>query len=87
MRYAWIENGVVTNTIVLNDRNAGDFPKAVKMGDLPVRIGDGYIGGKFYRDGEALVTELEKMQTELEQYKSALQTLGVDTEEMSASEG
>ena len=29
MRYACIENGVVTNVIVLIDRNASDFPTAV----------------------------------------------------------
>ena len=52
MRYAWIENGVVTNIIALNDRNASDFPTAVKLGDRPVGIGDTYADGKFYRDSE-----------------------------------
>lgn len=87
MRYAWVKNQVVTNIIELNDRNANDFPNAVKMGDLPVTIGDGYIDGKFYRDDEVLVTEIERLQAEIAQYKAALQTLGVDTEEVAADEG
>lgn len=87
MGYAFIENNVVVNIIVLDDRNASDFPNAVKMGDLPVRISDGYIDGKFYRDGEVLVTEAERLQAEIAQYKAALQTLGVNTEEVVADEG
>ena len=83
MRYAWIENGVVTNTIVLNDRNAGDFPKAVKLGDRPVAIGDSYADGKFFRDGKEVLTLAEENAA----LRAALETLGVETEEMSASEG
>ena len=77
MRYAWIENGVVTNTIVLNDRNAGDFPKAVKLGDRPVAIGDSYADGKFYRNGAEVLTLAEENAALM----AALETLGVETEE------
>lgn len=77
MRYAWIENGVVTNTIVLNDRNAGDFPKAVKLGDRPVAIGDSYADGKFFRDGKEVLTLAEENAA----LRAALETLGVETEE------
>lgn len=77
MRYAWIENGVVTNTIVLNDRNAGDFPKAVKLGDRPVAIGDSYADGKFFRDGKEVLTLAEENAALM----AALETLGVETEE------
>lgn len=77
MRYAWIENGVVTNTIVLNDRNAGDFPKAVKLGDRPVAIGDSYADGKFFRDGKEVLTLAE----EAAQYAQALQLLGVEVQD------
>ena len=81
MRYALIDNGIVSNVIVLNDRNASDFPAAVKLGDRPVGIGDTYTNGKFYRDGVEVLTPLESAQEEIEQYKTALQTLGVETEE------
>lgn len=77
MRYAVITEGTVTNVITLWETNAGDFPGAVALHDRPVGIGDSYQDGKFYRDGEELLTA----QKEIEQYKAALQTLGVVTDE------
>lgn len=77
MSYAWIENGVVTNVIVLNDRNAGDFPKAVKLGNRPVAVGDSYVDGKFYRGGAEVLTPDEENAA----LKAALEALGVETEE------
>ena len=77
MRYAVITEGTVTNVITLWESNAGDFPGAVALHDRPVRIGDSYQDAKFYRDGEELLTAQE----EIEQYKAALQTLGVVTDE------
>lgn len=77
MRYAWIENGTVSNIIELNDRNAGDFPKAVKLGDRPVAIGDSYADGKFCRNGAEVLTLAEENAALM----AALETLGVETEE------
>lgn len=77
MRYAIVTGGAVTNVIVLRETNAGDFPGAVALHDRPVGIGDTYSDGKFYRDGKELLTAQE----EIEQYKAALQTLGVVTDE------
>ena len=77
MRYAIVTGGAVTNVIALREINAGDFPGAVALHDRPVGIGDTYSDGKFYRDGEELLTAQE----EIEQYKAALQTLGVVTDE------
>ena len=82
MRYAIVTDGIVTNVIALNDRNASDFPTAVKLGDRPVGIGDTYTDGKFYRDGVEVLTPLEAAQAEIETYKSALNELGVETEEV-----
>ena len=81
MRYALIDNGIVSNVIVLNDRNASDFPTAVKLGDRPVCIGDTYADGKFYRDGVEVLTPMEQAQAEIDAYKAALNELGVETEE------
>ena len=81
MRYALIDNGIVTNIIALNDRNASDFPTSVKLSDRPVGIGDTYADGKFYHDGVEVLTPLEAAQAEIETYKSALTELGVETEE------
>lgn len=81
MRYAIITDGTVTNIIALNDRNASDFPTAVKLGDRPVAIGDTYADGKFYRDGVEVLTPMEQAQAEIDAYKAALNELGVETEE------
>lgn len=77
MRYAIVTGGAVTNVIVLRETNAGDFPGAVALHDRPVGTGDTYSDGKFYRDGKEVLTAQE----EIEQYKAALQTLGVVTDE------
>lgn len=82
MRYALIEGGIVTNVIVLNDRNASDFPTAVKLSDRPVGIGDTYTDGKFYRDGVEVLTPMEQAQEEIDAYKAALNEFGVETEEI-----
>ena len=81
MRYAIVTDGIVTNLIVLNDRNASDFPTAVKLGDRPVGIGDTCTDGKFYRDGVEVLTPMEQAQAEIDAYKAALNELGVETEE------
>ena len=77
MRYAIVTGGAVTNVIALRETNAGDFPGAVALHDRPVGIGDTYSDGKFYRDGAEVLTAQE----EIEQYKAALQTMGVVTDE------
>lgn len=77
MRYAVITDGLVSNIIALRSANAGDFPGAVALHDRPVGIGDTYSEGKFWRDGAEVLTAQE----EIEQYKAALQTLGVVTDE------
>ena len=83
MRYAPIDNGIVTNVIPLNDRNPSDFPTAVKLGDRPAGSGGTYADGKFYRDGMEVVTPMEQAQEEIDAYKAALNELGVETEETS----
>ena len=77
MRYAIVTDGTVTNVIALRETNAGDFPGAVALHDRPVGIGDTYSESKFWRDGKEVLTAQE----EIEQYKAALQTLGVVTDE------
>ena len=85
-RYALVEDGIVTNIISLDSRNASDFPNAIKTANRPVAIGDTYTDGKFYRNGEEVLTALEIAQLESETYKTALQTLGVNTEEVATDE-
>ena len=81
MRYALVENGVVTNIIEMDKRDEQFFPSAVYTGDRPVGMGDTYTDGKFYRDGVEVLTPIEQAQAEIAEYKAALNTLGVETEE------
>ena len=81
MNYALIENGTVVNIIWLNERNAGEWPNAVRLGERMVEVGDTYDGEKFRRDGTEVLTAAEAAQQEAAQYAAALQILGVETEE------
>lgn len=75
--YALVENGVVTNVMVLYPPNAAEFEGAVPCGDLPVAIGDTYDGEHFYRGGERVLTALEQAQKDAEDMQAALELLGV----------
>ena len=75
MRYAIVTDGTVTNVIEL--RPSVTWPGAVALGERPVGIGDTYQDGKFYRGGQEVLTSQE----EIAQYKAALNTLGVATDE------
>lgn len=75
MRYAIVTDGIVTNVIEL--RPSVTWPGAVALGERPVGIGDTYQDGKFYRGGQEVLTAQE----EIMQYKAALNTLGVTTNE------
>lgn len=66
MRYAMVIEGKVTNIIEMDKRNEQYFPSTVYTGDRPVSIGDTYIDGKFYRDGQEILTPLEESQAEVE---------------------
>lgn len=73
MRAAMIENGVVTNIIVIDaDRYKGS---AVQTGELPVAIGDTYDGTDFWHDGEKVVVPVADPNAE---YIEALKILGVE---------
>lgn len=71
MKYALIENGIVTNTIALLPYNAQDFPNAVNTKDRPVQIGDTYVGDKFYRNGKEVHTEVEEKDITIDRMNAA----------------
>ena len=88
MNYALVENGTVVNIIWLNERNAGEWPGAVRLGERMVEVGDTYDGEKFWRDGTEVLTALEATSQALDTaneavstYEAAMQVLGVDTTE------
>ena len=76
--YALVENGTVVNIIWLNERNAGEWPGAVRLYDRMVEVGDTYDGEKFRRDGTEVLTAAEAAQMEAAQYAAALQVMGVE---------
>lgn len=72
MNYALIEDGVVANIIWVYEGNAHEFANAVPMGEVPAGIGDSWDGGHFFRDGERLLTPLERVRAELAETDAAL---------------
>lgn len=78
--YALVENGVVTNVMVLYPPSAAEFEGAVPCGDLPVAVGDTYDGEHFYRAGERVLTALEQAQKDAEDMQAALALLGVEND-------
>lgn len=81
MNYALVENGTVVNIIWLNERNAGEWPGAVRLGERMVEVGDTYDGEKFWRDGTEVLTAAEAAQQEAAAYAAALQVMGVEVAE------
>lgn len=79
--YALVENGVVTNVMVLYPPSASEFEGAVPCGEIPVAIGDTYDGEHFYRAGERVLTAIEQAQKDAEDMAEALKLLGVETEQ------
>lgn len=71
MDYALIENGKVVNLIWLHYTNAHEFPNAVPLNGVPVRIGDAFDGENFYRDGERVLTSAEAAYRELDEAEAA----------------
>lgn len=71
--FAIVEDGIVTNVIWGMVYNMDEFPNAVQIDDRAVSIGDEYIDGDFYHNGEKVLTITEKMAD----MKAALELLGV----------
>lgn len=81
MNYAIVEDGIVTNIVVLYPMGAQDFPSAVPCGDVPVFIGDTYDGEHFYRAGKRVLTPLEQARKDIESTQENIE----DTEDMRAA--
>ena len=79
---ALIENGVVANMLWCSDSQP-ETASLINPADRPVGIGDTYSGGKFYRDGEEILTPLEEALKTNAEYEAALSeietALGVTT--------
>ena len=73
--YALVENGVVTNVMVLYPPSEAEFAGAVPCGELPVAVGDTYDGEHFYRGGEKLDSPLALAQQEAQTLKEDIPML------------
>ena len=73
---ARIEDGVIAGIEWCSDRTI-DTDTLISVYDRPVTIGDNYDGQDFYRNGEKILTPLEKLEKENEEYKASLEIMGV----------
>ena len=71
---ARIENGVVANMLWCSDSEP-ETETLIDLADRPVAIGDAYSGGKFYRDGEEVLTPLEEALKKNAEYGEQLNEL------------
>ncbi len=81
--YALVENGVVTNVMVLYPPGAAEFAGAIPCGELPVAIGDTYDGQDFYRDGNKVVSALAAAQQEAQTLKEDIPMLKAQIQALS----
>ena len=68
---ASIENGVVSNILWCADREP-ETDSLIDTADWPVAIGDSYESGKFYRNGEEVLTPLQEALKKNAEYEAAL---------------
>ena len=68
---ASIANGVVSNILWCADREP-ETDSLIYTADRPIGIGDTYTDGKFYRDGEEILTPLEGALKKNAEYEAAL---------------
>lgn len=67
---ARIENGLITNLLWCSDSEP-ETESLIDPADRPVGIGDTYSGGKFYRDGEEILTPLEEALKTISEMKAS----------------
>ncbi len=68
---ALVENGVVVNVLWCSDRES-ETEMLIDTADRPVAIGDSYESGKFYRNGEEVLTPLQAAMKKNAEYEAAL---------------
>ena len=68
---AFVENGIVSNILWCSDRET-DTESMIDTADRPVAIGDSYESGKFYRNGEEVLTPLQAELKKNAEYEAAM---------------
>lgn len=68
---ALLEQGAVINLLWCSDQEP-ESERLVDCGERPVCLGDSYTNGKFYRDGQAVLSEAEALRTRNAQLLDAM---------------
>lgn len=68
---AFVENGIVSNILWCSGREP-ETDSLIDTADRPVAIGDSYESGKFYRNGEEVLTPLQAAMKRNAEYEAAL---------------
>lgn len=73
---ARLENNIVTNIEWCSDRTK-ETECLKEAFDYPIEVGDVYSEGRYYRNGEVVLNNMETLQQTTTEYVQALTTLGV----------
>ena len=68
---ALLEQGAVINLLWCSDQEP-ETERLVDCGERPVCLGDSYTNGKFYRDGQAVLSEAEALRAQNAQLLDAM---------------
>ena len=68
---ALLEQGAVINLLWCSDQEP-ESERLVDCGERPVCLGDSYTNGKFYRDGQAVLSEAEALRAQNAQLLDAM---------------
>ena len=68
---ALLERGAVINLLWCSDQEP-ESERLVDCGERPVCLGDSYTNGKFYRDGQAVLSEAEALRARNAQLLDAM---------------
>ena len=60
---ALLEQGAVINLLWCSDQEP-ETERLIDCGERPVCLGDSYTDGKFYRDGQAVLSEAEALRAQ-----------------------